>query len=93
MEFDSVLNESRNTWSWGSPDILPMFAKRASRDHVFTMMYEDVAEDFGQDDAAKLDLWVFSEVKRFLQQAKANSTLMKMLEQDKLIFFLHLLGW
>lgn len=87
-----MFNESRNTWAWGSPDILPMFAKGASGDHVFTSMYEDVAEDFADKDAAKLDHWVFEEVKKFFQEAKANATRMEMLSKGKIVFFLHLLG-
>ena len=92
MEFDSTFNESRYTWAWGSPDILPMFAKGASGDHVFTSMYPDVAEDFADEDAAKLDTWVFDEVREFFDGARTNETLKKMLFQGQIVFFLHLLG-
>uniref|UniRef100_A0A3Q0QZ95 GPI ethanolamine phosphate transferase 1 n=1 Tax=Amphilophus citrinellus TaxID=61819 RepID=A0A3Q0QZ95_AMPCI len=92
VEFDSVFNESRHTWCWGSPDILPMFAKGATGDHVYTHTYPAAEEDFASTDASKLDTWVFTQVKSFFKSAKSNSTLKASLLEDKNVFFLHLLG-
>uniref|UniRef100_A0A8C8E1J0 GPI ethanolamine phosphate transferase 1 n=1 Tax=Oryzias sinensis TaxID=183150 RepID=A0A8C8E1J0_9TELE len=86
VEFDSVFNESRHTWCWGSPDILPMFAKGASGDHVYTHTYPAVEEDFASTDASRLDSWVFTQVKVFFILFE------HILLMDKNIFFLHLLG-
>ncbi|CAL8398152.1 unnamed protein product [Arctogadus glacialis] len=92
VEFDSVFNESRHTWSWGSPDILPMFAKGASGDHVYTHTYPAAEEDFASTDASRLDTWVFTQVKAFFQSARSNSSLKDILQEDQNVFFLHLLG-
>lgn len=92
VEFDSVFNESRHTWCWGSPDILPMFAKGATGDHVYTHTYPAEEEDFASTDASKLDIWVFNQVKSFFESAKYNSSLNATLHKDKNVFFLHLLG-
>ncbi|XP_072545788.1 GPI ethanolamine phosphate transferase 1 [Salminus brasiliensis] len=92
VEFDSVFNESRHTWCWGSPDILPMFAKGATGDHVYTYTYPAAMEDFASTDASKLDTWVFDEVKAFLNSAKGNETLLSKLHEEQSVFFLHLLG-
>uniref|UniRef100_A0A672NRB5 GPI ethanolamine phosphate transferase 1 n=1 Tax=Sinocyclocheilus grahami TaxID=75366 RepID=A0A672NRB5_SINGR len=92
VEFDSVFNESRHTWCWGSPDILPMFAKGATGDHVHTYTYPPEREDFASTDASRLDTWVFDEVKDFLNVAKSNETLLNMLHEEQNVFFLHLLG-
>ncbi|KAF4453077.1 GPI ethanolamine phosphate transferase 1 [Fusarium albosuccineum] len=91
VNFDSVFNRSRHTWSWGSPDILPMFQHGAVPGRVDAFAYEAEFEDFSKD-ATELDYWVFEHVKDFFAEAAKNETLNAALRQDKVVFFLHLLG-
>ncbi|KAI0187360.1 Phosphatidylinositolglycan class N-domain-containing protein [Xylaria flabelliformis] len=91
VNFDSVFNRSRHTWSWGSPDILPMFEHGATPGRIDAYCYDADFEDFSQD-ALHLDLWVFDHVKELFAAAEKNSTLNTALRQDKIVFFLHLLG-
>lgn len=91
VNFDSVFNRSRHTWSWGSPDILPMFKEGAVPGRVDAETYGEEAEDFTSD-ATQLDVWVFERVKELFSAAKTDPELNAMLRQDKLVFFLHLLG-
>nr|XP_060630689.1 GPI ethanolamine phosphate transferase 1 [Anolis sagrei ordinatus] len=92
VEFDSLFNESKYTWSWGSPDILPMFAKGATGDHVYINCYKAEREDFAVEDATVLDTWVFDNVKDFFNSSRNNNTLFSKLHEPKIVFFLHLLG-
>ena len=91
VNFDSVFNRSRHTWSWGSPDILPMFKEGAIPGRVDADCYGEEFEDFTKD-ATQLDTWVFERVKTLFQSAASNYTLDQILRQDKNVFFLHLLG-
>lgn len=91
VNFDSVFNRSHHTWSWGSPDILPMFSTGAVPGRVDAYCYDAEFEDSSKD-AWVLDDWVFERVKKFFADAKTNATLDAQLRKDKNVFFLHLLG-
>lgn len=91
VHFDSVFNRSEHTWSWGSPDILPMFEQGAVPGRVDAFTYGAEEEDFSQD-ATHLDYWVFDHVKGLFEEAQRNKTLKDALKQDRIVFFLHLLG-
>lgn len=91
VDFDSVFNRSQHTWSWGSPDILPMFEHGATPGRVDAYTYGAEAEDYSQD-ALHLDLWVFDRVKALFEEAAQNKTLKAALKEEKIVFFLHLLG-
>ena len=91
VDFDSVFNRSRHTWSWGSPDILPMFKEGAVPGRIDADTYGAEFEDFSQD-ATALDFWVFDKVKDLFKSASTNATLNAMMREDKVVFFLHLLG-
>ena len=87
VDFDTVFNQSENVWSWGSPDILPIFAKSAK---VRTEMYApDEEKFFEHQDISQLDTWVFDKVSEFLRNNGDNEVLRR---SDKIVLFLHLLG-
>ncbi|KAI1377548.1 GPI ethanolamine phosphate transferase 1 [Hypoxylon crocopeplum] len=91
VNFDSVFNRSAHTWSWGSPDILPMFQHGATPGRIDADCYDAEFEDFSSD-AIHLDLYVFDHVKATFAAARENRTLNDALRQNKVVFFLHLLG-
>ena len=91
VNFDSVFNRSRHTWSWGSPDILPMFKEGAVPGRIYADTYSEEDEDFSLD-ATHLDTWVFEKVEELFKKAATDPDLDADLRKDKNVFFLHLLG-
>ncbi|OSX56657.1 hypothetical protein POSPLADRAFT_1076538 [Postia placenta MAD-698-R-SB12] len=91
VDFDSVFNRSSHTFSFGSPDILPMFARGATPGRVDMWSYDEDEEDFTKD-ATGLDTWVLEQLRTLLHNATVDAALDATLREDKTVFFLHLLG-
>ncbi|KAI0920282.1 hypothetical protein AcW1_002067 [Taiwanofungus camphoratus] len=91
VDFDSVFNQSSHTFSFGSPDILPMFARGATPGKVQMWCYDEHEEDFTKD-ATSLDVWVLEHLRTLFHNATTDAVLRTQLQNDKTVFFLHLLG-
>lgn len=64
-----------------------------SKQHIYIDTYTAEDEDFsGSKSTTLLDTWVFDKVEEFFKSAANKPELKEKLNNDKIIFFLHLLG-
>ncbi|WAR02493.1 PIGN-like protein [Mya arenaria] len=91
IDFDTVFAETRYTWTWDTPKFLNKVADYHP-ERIFSEQFPSEQKYLAGIDPKDMDSWVFDEVKKFMDQAKTDEDLRKKLDQDKLLFFLHLGG-
>ncbi|CAG0915311.1 unnamed protein product [Notodromas monacha] len=67
VDFDSVLNKSSTSVSWGAPDVVLMFRKGGAERHSKFYAYDHDTVDFAEKNASFTDAWVFNEVQKFFE--------------------------
>lgn len=93
VDFDSVFNQTTQTWCWGTYDIVNIFKKEHTGNNILVNEFDPYDQTFSTDkNTAHLDAWVFDKVKQFFSSAENNETLQGMLQEKQIVFFLHLLG-
>ncbi|EEY63313.1 GPI ethanolamine phosphate transferase, putative [Phytophthora infestans T30-4] len=90
VDFDSVFNQSSSAFLFGSPDIVPMFARHVPQ--ALEEHYSHEEEDFAKGDASELDVWVFRHFQNLLHGAKEDAKLHTKLHSDGVVIFCHYLG-
>ncbi|XP_045536894.1 GPI ethanolamine phosphate transferase 1 [Papilio machaon] len=93
VDFDSVFNRTKYTWSWGAYDIVDIFTKGTVDGHIYVTKFDPYDKAFCADKSNMLlDEWVFQHVQKFFNTAETDAFLNKKLHTNKIVLFLHLLG-
>ncbi|XP_022224329.2 GPI ethanolamine phosphate transferase 1-like [Drosophila obscura] len=88
IDFDSVLNRSGHSFSWGCPNIMGVFERvTKGRGDVLFHSFNDSVYESARFATYKLDEWVFSQVSGVLDLMKNNWS-----SSSPVVFFLHLMG-
>ncbi|SPP73615.1 GPI ethanolamine phosphate transferase 1-like [Drosophila guanche] len=86
VQFDSLLNHSGYSFSWGCPDIMGVFESVTKRGGgVLFHSFDDKVYESARWATYRLDEWVFSQVSVFLDHMKN-----KWSTSSPVVFFLHL---
>lgn len=93
VDFDSVFNQSSFTWCWGAYDIIDIFTKDNSDNHIFAEKFDPYDQTFSTNkNTTLLDDWVFRKVEYLFSSTDKHNDIYKKLQSRKIVFFLHLLG-